>query len=155
MTRLRRIATSDRIFFVTTNIARNRAALSLVERDVLLDVIAERLAQGAFWLFSYCVMPDHLRLLIRPHNRDLAAAMPEIKSVSGARIVHGRRTSGSIWQPKYIHTNPVAAGLVAHAGEWRWSSYLAIVEGKPAPIEVDPIDLPADPNALLWPSPWK
>ncbi len=54
-------------------------------------------------------------------------------------------TVGPFWQPKYfdnimrrvrdfwakleyIHNNPVAAGLVANAGDWRWSSYTALIK---------------------------
>jgi REP element-mobilizing transposase RayT len=172
MTRLRRIATVDRYFFITTNLARNCAPLNSAERDVLVQVLAERRNQGEFWLYGYCVMPTHLHLLLRPNNHDLAATMRGIKGVMNTRIVHVRNTRLSIWQPKYfdnitrrvrdfwakleyIHNNPVVAGLVASPRDWKWSSYTAITDGSSMPIPVDQADLPQDPDALLWPSPWK
>jgi REP-associated tyrosine transposase len=167
MTRLRRIATLDRYFFVTTNLARNCSPLSSAERDVLLQVVAERRSQGEFWLYGYCVMPTHLHLLLRPNNHDLAAAMNGIKAVTNTRIVHARKTRVAIWQPKYfdnitrrvrdfwakleyIHNNPVAAGLAATPRDWKWSSYLAFTDCGALPIPLDVADLPQDLDALLW-----
>jgi hypothetical protein len=34
---------------------------------------------------------------------------------------------------RYIVLNPVRAGLRSHAGEWRWSSYLATIGEAPRP----------------------
>jgi putative transposase len=167
MTRLRRIATRDRYFFVTTNLARNCPPLNSAERDVLVRMIAEQRERGAFWLYGYCVMPTHLHLLLRPNNQDLATIMSAIKATMNTRIIHGRKTRVSIWQPKYfdniirrvrdfwakleyIHNNPVAAGLVATPREWRWSSYVAFADRCAMPIPIDSADLPQDLDASLW-----
>ncbi len=172
MSRLRRIADRDRIFFVTTNLARSSAPLTPSECDTMLQVIAHYRDQGAFWLYAYCVMPDHMHLLLAPHNKNLVTAMRSIKSVAASRVCHARRTRGSIWQPRYfdniirrakdfsekmeyIHNNPVVAGLVATASEWRWSSFAAMTEKGSALIRVDQFDLPADATTVLWPAPWK
>jgi putative transposase len=34
---------------------------------------------------------------------------------------------------RYIELNPVRAGMVAHPGEYRWSSYRANAQGEAAP----------------------
>jgi putative transposase len=167
MTRLRRIATVDRYFFITTNLARNCTPLNAEERDVLLQVVAEQHRRGAFWLFGYCVMPTHLHLLLKPNKHDLAVAISGIKRVMNSRIVEARKTRVSIWQPKYfdnimrrvrdfwakleyIHNNPVAAGLVSTPREWKWSSFAAVTDRGDLPIPIDVPDLPQDPDALLW-----
>lgn len=54
---------------------------------------------------------------------------------------------------EYIHQNPVAAGLAQQPENWPWSSYAAYTKRGEPPIPVDPIDLPVDRNALLWPAP--
>jgi REP element-mobilizing transposase RayT len=167
MSRLRRIATYDRIFFVTTNLTRNSGELTPAERDTLLHVIAECRDRGAFWLFAYCIMPNHLHLLLSPHNKNLPTAIREIKSVSATRIINSRHCRGPLWQPRYfdniirrprdfwdkleyIHHNPVAAGLASTPRDWRWSSCAAILDRTAAPIPVDKIDLPQDPDTVLW-----
>jgi REP element-mobilizing transposase RayT len=167
MTRLRRIATLDRYFFITTNLAKNISPLTDLERDVIVQVIGNHRDTGAFWLYGYCVMSNHLHLLMRPNKRDMTAAIREVKSVSTTRINHARGVVGPIWQPKYfdnimrrvrdfwakleyIHNNPVAANLVAAPAQWRWSSYTALTERRALPIQVDEPNLPADRDALLW-----
>lgn len=39
----------------------------------------------------------------------------------------------------YIHLNPVRRGLVEEAARWKWSSAAWYLEGRAAPIRVDPI----------------
>nr|HEV7955328.1 transposase [Candidatus Acidoferrales bacterium] len=159
MSRLRRIAIHDRIFFVTTNLTPNSAVLASAERDIVLRVIAEYRDRGAFWLFAYCIMPNHFHLLLSPHNKDLPTALRGIKSVSATRIINTRHSRGPLWQPRYfdniirrvsdfwakleyIHNNPVAAGLASTPRDWQWSSYPAIMDRASMPIPVDKIDLP-------------
>ncbi len=43
----------------------------------------------------------------------------------------------------YIHQNPVKAGLVRRANEWRWSSAAAWENGKEGALPIDRGDLPA------------
>jgi REP element-mobilizing transposase RayT len=167
MTRLRRIATLDRYFFITTNLARNVSPLTERERDVIVQVLGHYRDAGVFWLYGYCVMADHLHLLMRPNTCDVTAAIREIKSVSAARIIHSRGKTGPLWQPKYfvniircvrdfwakleyIHNNPVTAELVSTPGQWRWSSYSALTNRGPFPIAVELPDLPQDLDARLW-----
>jgi len=59
------------------------------------------------------------------------------------------------WQKlEYIHMNPKTAGLVERAEHWKWSSYQHYwVGGDPerVPVKLDPVQLPFDPDATLWP----
>jgi putative transposase len=168
MSRLRRLEKLDRIFFVTTNITDGQKPLSAQERDLVLKIIGEQRTQGSFRLFGYVIMPDHLHLLLSPCNRDLPMLMRNIKSLSGFRVQQARRCSGPLWQARYfdniirhvkdfwekleyIHRNPVEAGLTSEVGGWRWSSYGAWQRGSNSEVPVDPIDLPSDREALLWP----
>jgi len=43
---------------------------------------------------------------------------------------------------RYIHANPIRAGLVAQAGDWEWSSYQTWETGKDIPISIDRDSLP-------------
>jgi hypothetical protein len=43
-----------------------------------------------------------------------------------------------IWQKiNYIHANPVKAGLVSSAKDYRWSSFNAFYSGSDEPLKVD------------------
>jgi putative transposase len=173
MTRLRRIEDRDRFFFITTNLSRSQRMWDPSERDNILNCVNALRDSGAFWLFAYVVMPDHVHVLIRPNHRNLVEAMREFKIDAVKLILRDRGARGPLWQRQYfdriirrvrdfwekveyIHNNPVAAGLVARADDWHWSSYLAYTKGAgPPPIPVDEINLPVDGGTLLWPAKWR
>jgi putative transposase len=170
MSRLRRLATRDRIFFVTANLLRQTVPFNQTERDEILRVIDSQHARGAFWLYGYVVMPTHVHLVLRPHNADISQCMRAIKSIAALRVMRLRNEKGPLWQPRYfdniirhvgdlwkkleyIHQNPFVAGLVARMEDWRWSSINAYIPQRVPPIPIDrPFDLPADEHALLWPA---
>jgi putative transposase len=128
--------------------------------------------RGDFFIFGYVAMPTHVHLLISPQKQNLIRVMRDLKSKTGFVIARGRSVSGPIWQARYfdtiirrvrdfwqkleyIHNNPVEAKLVGSPEEWKWSSYRQIAKKESSPIAVDPVDLPADGNHLLWPAPWR
>jgi putative transposase len=128
MTRLRRIENRDRFFFVTTNIARGKPALTPAESDVIVAVLLSQRQRGDFFLFGFVVMPTHVHLLFAPHNQNLIRIMRDLKSKAGYEISCMRSVRGPIWQDgyfdtiirrvrnfwqklEYIHRNPVEAAL--------------------------------------------
>ena len=94
---------------------------------------------GQYRLHAYVVMPNHVHLLIAP-TIPVCGIMRGIKGVSArdANRILGRKGK-AFWQDEsydhwvrseaehwkivaYIENNPVRAGLVKEAAEWRWSS---------------------------------
>ncbi|WP_287706938.1 MULTISPECIES: transposase [unclassified Microcystis] len=104
--------------------------LRLVRKYLLetLDVIA------------YCLMPNHYHLLIQLKKAELSAAMQAF-SLSYTKAINRRYGRvGSLFQgrfqailvndteyllnlSRYIHCNPVKAGLVSQPQEWEFSSF--------------------------------
>lgn len=109
MTRLRRIATHDRIFFVTTNLERHIPPLSSSERTSVLEIIDAEHRRESFSLFGYAVMPDHLHLLLSPVGQDLPCVMRDIKSASGYRLKKARTSNAS-----HLFKGAVFPETVAH-----------------------------------------
>jgi putative transposase len=101
---------------------------------------------------AYCLMTNHVHLLVTPQKQDSCARlMKQLNQcyVQGLNKAAGR--SGTLWAGRfhssivateryilacyrYIELNPVRAGLVAHARDYRWSSYFANAEGEADPI---------------------
>jgi putative transposase len=171
VTRLRRIADRDRIFFITARLGRGVAPLSSTERDIVEEYVFGERAARTFLLFGYVVMPDHLHLLMTPLHVGLQNGMHRLKMRTGRRVRTIRGEHGPFWQPRYfdfilrragdfwdklqyIHQNPVEAKLVTSPEEWPWSS-AAHYAKRPAKTVIDEIDLPPDRAALLWPAPWR
>lgn len=172
MSRLRRIADRDRIFFLITNLVKGAAPLSPVERDLLLTVLEGLRAARDFLILGYVVMPDHAHLLVACRTEAISRLMHDWKFKTGYAIRQHRGNRGPLWQSRYfdficrrtrdvsnklqyIHENPVTAGLVSSGPDWRWSSAGFYAKTSATRIVPDEMDFSGDPDELLWPAPWR
>src|SRR6476660_9185398 len=129
MSRLRRIALTDRIFFITTNLQPGAALLSAPERTLLLESLDMEKRRKPFYLYGYVVMPSHLHLLLDLGRQVLSDLLRNYKSKAALFLVNLGTRRGPFWQPRfydsicrharnfgdklaYIHNNPVQAKLV-------------------------------------------
>jgi REP element-mobilizing transposase RayT len=89
---------------------------------------------------AYCLMPNHYHLLLCPLDNKLSRHMQRL-SISYTKAINKRHNrTGALFQgqfqvarvdqdeyllhlSRYIHLNPVAAGLVEYPEEWEFSSY--------------------------------
>jgi REP element-mobilizing transposase RayT len=170
MSRLRRIERVGRYFFVTTNLIRGTPPLSPTERSLCLDHLDRSRAKLGFSLFAYVAMPDHVHLLLSTFQSELATIMRTWKGQSAFAISRLRGIRGAIWQPryfdfilrragdfakefKYVHDNPVDAGLAGQPEEWPWSSAAFYFNKTQTHIRPDLFEMPVDANQPLWPVP--
>ncbi|MFQ5663014.1 MAG: transposase [Terriglobia bacterium] len=162
MSRLRRLETTGKIFFVTCNVGKDVNSLSPPERDLLLTTIGQARQRLHFRLFAYVVMPNHWHALILPApEQTIGAVMHTIKRTSALHLNSRRGTTGSLWQARffdrflrrvkdfneavdYIHTNPVRDGFTSEPGSWPWSSYGGFAGRQQLLLPVDRINLPLD-----------
>ena len=109
----------------------------------LLAAAAER-AQAEVW--SYCLMPNHVHIVLVPQDESgLARTFGELHRRYTGYINARGRTTGHLWQGRfgsvamdephfvtalrYVALNPVRARLVARAEDWAWSSTRALIAG--------------------------
>jgi putative transposase len=111
-----------------------------------------------YTLHAWCVMPNHVHVLFQPKaGWTMSKIVASWKSFTGRRISEYQKRAGlepgepsgkpnPIWHReywdryirdhahyantvKYIHENPVKAGLVKKAEKWKWSSaYITAIE---------------------------
>ena len=93
-------------------------------------------------LFAWCVMPDHVHLLLRDANLVgfvrlfKGRCTPIARGYEGHRrlwqrsfLDHGVRRSESLANVvRYVLNNPVEAGLTPHAADYKWSGSEAWVD---------------------------
>jgi REP element-mobilizing transposase RayT len=77
---------------------------------------------------AYCAMENHYHLLARGEERVLRRAVSKLemacsRTSEGARLQRMAVGRHLLQVTRYIHRNPVEAGLVQRPGEWPWSSY--------------------------------
>ena len=159
---------SDRFFFITGRLLPRRGRLGESEFDCLARIIRERRERHHFLLTAWVFLPDHWHAIFFPRfPLTISRVVESIKVGSTHRINHARKESGLLRQPrffdravrtvreyyekvKYIHLNPVTAGLVERAEDWPWSSvhdYSGSLSAAPNPrriLTIDHILLPAD-----------
>jgi putative transposase len=105
-------------------------------------VLVQACARVAMRLLAYCVMPNHWHLVVWPrHDGDLSRFMNWLTLTHTQRWHQHRHTvgEGHVYQGRfksfpvetseylltvcrYVERNPVRAGLVERAEQWRWSS---------------------------------
>jgi putative transposase len=116
--------------------------LSAVPYRQLIAAAARR-AGAEIW--AYCLMPNHVHLIVTPTDQDgLRATFAEAhrrytaQSTLGStgRAIYFRAASAVVIEEphllaavRYIALNPVAAGLVIRAEDWPWSSARAHLAG--------------------------
>jgi putative transposase len=97
-------------------------------------------ASVAVW--AYCLMPNHVHLILVPADEDgLRRALARVHRIYAGRVHERLQRTGHFWQGRfgcvamdeahchaairYVAMNPVRAGLVKRAQDWRWSSVQA------------------------------
>ncbi len=109
------------------------------DRRVYLDLLRQSIELHSLTLIGYCLMSNHIHLIVIPGEPDsLARALKDTHGRYAAYWNATHHSSGHVWQGRfyscpldeahlwealrYTELNPVRAGLVAKAENWEWSS---------------------------------
>jgi putative transposase len=122
------------------------------DRDAVVAVLRRAVTRFGLELHDFCVMTNHVHLVVRAPGGDLPRAMQYLWSCVVQRFNrrHGRR--GHLVQAPYVPTpilsdehylstrayvamNPVEAGLCSHPSAWRWCGFTAGCCEAAAPFE--------------------
>ena len=105
--------------------------------DALIATLHKGLFADKAALFAYCLMPDHLHLLVSPTDENLPDLITRWKSFTANQLRKMGLTQ-KCWQKsfydhalrkeediktvvEYTINNPVRAGMVSHWSEYAWS----------------------------------
>jgi REP element-mobilizing transposase RayT len=110
------------------------------DRTRLLADLERTVLRCQWELLAFVVMGNHFHLLLKTPRPNLARGMQAFLSAYALWAARRRRRPGHLFQgrykaemiedesyywtvSRYIHLNPVRAGLVARPEDWGWSSY--------------------------------
>lgn len=152
MARIARIAVPGVPHLVMQRGACDQPAFAIDQDYVLYrSLVADAAAAARTAVWAYCLMPDHVALVVVPSapdglRRTLADAHRRYAKMFNAR--HGR--SGPLWRGRfrsvtvddpyvavavrYICFSPVRERLVAQVRDWPWSSVSAHLAGRDDPL---------------------
>lgn len=134
---------------------RQRTFFSDDDYQAYLALLAEWAPRTAVRLWSFCLMPNHVHLVVVPADHGgLAACMSQVHRQYARRVNAREDWRGHLWQERffsvpmddrhtlaaarYVVMNPVRAGLASTPQEWRYSSIHAhLGSGGDSPIADD------------------
>jgi putative transposase len=134
----------------------NRGACFFADEDYALYLahLQELTAKFECALHAYCLMTNHVHLLLTPQRAQGCALL--MKNLGQRYVQHVNRAyrrSGTLWEGRfrsclvqsesyllachrYIELNPVRAAMTSHPRQYRWSSYRVNAEGKASDLIV-------------------
>src|SRR5438874_1572129 len=138
------------LHFITISCYRHANILgTLAARNILQQILEETRKKYGFQILGYVFMSNHIHLLVtEPEEKKLSTVIQIFKQ-------RFSRTSSEefVWEPRYhdfnvfteakkieklryMHRNPVKAGLVEQPDQWQWSSFRAYASHEDHPIQI-------------------
>ena len=117
------------------------------DREVYLELLREGCAKAGVRCLAWCLMDNHVHLILVPEAAEgLRVALAEAHRRYTRHVNFREGWRGYLFQGRfasypmddahlmaavrYVELNPVAAGLVDNAADWRWSSAASHRAGK-------------------------
>lgn len=115
-----------------------------------LRLFAQTCMEFKWTCYAWCHMTNHFHIVIETADPNLSKGMAWLNGNFTRRFNRAHDRIGHVFQgryhsvlvqrqtyllelARYVVLNPVRAGLVRHAAEWRWSSYGATAGLRPHP----------------------
>ena len=141
---------SGQLHFLTISCHRHAHILKTPAAcNILQRILEETRQRHCFHLLGYVFMSNHIPLLLtEPETSALSTAIQVLK-----QRFSRTRSEEFVWEPRYhdfnvfthdkrvdklryMHRNPVKAGLVEKPEDYSWSSYRAYAFEEPHPIHI-------------------
>ena len=131
------------MYYHIINRGNQKQSIFLAEHDFrkYLEILKHYKKKYAFKLFGYCLMPNHVHLILHPkHPDELAIFMQGLTQAYTIWFNKKYRKVGHLWQGRfksmlihkdnyfldcvyYVECNPVRAELSLSPNDYTWSSY--------------------------------
>ncbi len=125
---------------------RMRTFFKEADYQAYLDLVSEGKDVAGVSVWAYCLMPNHVHLVVVPEYSDSFARLFRFVHRQYTRRINRRENwKGHLWQERfhsfvmdeeylltavrYVELNPVRANLCDYPEEWNWSSTRAHLQG--------------------------
>jgi len=124
--------------------ARQAIVLDDEDRAAWITALARTAERFGWVIWAYCLMDNHYHLLVETPNANLSRGMRELNGVFTQSFNRRHGRVGHLFQGRfkalvvdkdayllelcrYVVLNPVRAGMVEKAIDWRWSSHRVVM----------------------------
>ncbi len=140
---------AEGLVYHVINRGNSRQPVFFQDADYLafLKALGDLKERKPFALYGYCLMPNHIHLLLRPEGTTVSRIVQSLLVSHTQRYHRHHGTCGHVWQGRfkspvvqdddhllavlrYIEANPLRAKMVEQAGDYPWSSFSTHGEGK-------------------------
>lgn len=111
-----------------------------IDKSKFLDILQKMKEKYNFLIYGYCILDNHVHLIINDNGNDISKLMKSVNISYAFYYNHVYDRCGHLFQDrfrsklimkdsyllqvsKYIHNNPVKAGMVKKAEDYGWSSF--------------------------------
>ena len=133
---------------------RQKTFTSAADYQAYLDRLAKYRRQYGYTIYAFCLMSNHVPLLVQSSETPLSEFMQGLQQSYTQYFNRRHKKSGHLFEGRYkaivcqeepylleliryIHLNPVRAGMVERAEEYEYSGHHAYLQGKGTEI-IDP-----------------
>ena len=128
------------------------------DRRFFIDCLKESKEKANSKIYSYCLMTNHLHLIVEPAEKEgLKVMMQSLGRKYVQYFNYTYQRTGTLWEgrykssliskdnylltcSRYVELNPIRAGMVKNPTDYPWSSYISKAEGRPDElIDEDPV----------------
>jgi putative transposase len=142
---------------MSRGLARGDVFLEDGDREGFFELLADARERWGLRTHAACLMDNHFHLLVEDPRGELGRAMRHIVGVHTQRFNRRHGRDGPLFRGRfrsrlvqherylaelvrYIHMNPVSAGVVPRAGDYPWSSHRHYLRGEaPAWLSTDEV----------------
>ena len=127
------------------------------DRETFLEILTKTKERYSYLLHAYALMDNHYHLLIETPKANISRIMQNVNTSYTVYINRRYPRSGHLFQgrfkgiivdkdeylvtlSRYIHLNPVRAGMVKNPEEYKWTSYRAYMDKSGKQRAVDTSD---------------
>lgn len=157
MARQPRIEVPDGLYHVISRgIERREIFRDDIDRERYLAIVAKSVDRFRFQLLAYCLMTNHVHLVVQTGAIPLSRIMRSVNTSYAGYFNTRHRRSGYLFQGRYkaflvdgeryllslvryVHENPVKAGIAERADGYRWSSHRRYLEKSPSWLSSDAV----------------
>lgn len=110
------------------------------DKQRFIETLFAKKNETGFFLYAYCLMDNHVHLLLKEDQENLAIIMKRINASYAYYFNQKNQRVGHLFQDRfksepiederyllavtrYIHNNPIKAGIIDKPEQYKWSSY--------------------------------